>query len=143
MTMKNPTIKMAVRQTLNLAILACVLVAGSLTASYAAETPVAKTSPVELKYIGQVNEQPVFEVNIDNSKGENLFLNLEDEDNNVLYTDKFNDKSFSKKFQFAMSEAGSTKITMNLFTKDDKKTQVFEIKNVAQVVQNVVVTKVD
>lgn len=114
-----------------------------MNSANAAEKNSGKVTPYELKYVGRLQQQPIFQLDIENLKEEDIYIKLEDEVGNVLYADKFNEKNFSKKFQFDLSEANVTKIKMSLFSKTLKQTQVFEINNVQKFVENVVVTKVN
>ncbi|MCW3078705.1 hypothetical protein [Segetibacter sp.] len=109
----------------------------------AAEDKPAKSANYGFKYVGQLKDQPIFQLDIENLQKEDVFLKLEDEVGNVLYNDKFSEVNFSKKFQFDISEHGSTTIKMILFSRTLKQTQVFKIENVRQLVESVVVTKVD
>jgi hypothetical protein len=108
----------------------------------AEEKKSGKITPYELKYVGKVHEQPIFQLNIENTQNEDLYLSLEDEVGNILYTEKFSEKNFSKKFQFDLSQSTTTKIKMTVSTKSSRQSQVFEINNVQTLVENVVVTKV-
>jgi hypothetical protein len=108
----------------------------------AEEKKSGKITPYELKYVGKVHEQPIFQLNIENAQNDALYLSLEDEVGNILYTEKFNEKNFSKKFQFDLSQGTTTKIKMTVSTKSSRQSQVFEINNIQTLVQNVVVTKV-
>ena len=136
--MKNQASKL--RSIFTVAVLVCVL--GINSTAVAADTKLEKSAPIEVQYVGQLDEKPVFQVNIDNEQGEEVYVRLEDEENNVLYSDKFSDKKFSKKFQFVNNELKNMNITMTLASKNERKTQVFQISNVTKVIQNVVVTKV-
>ena len=130
----------ALRSLFTSAILVSVLF---ISSANAAENKSEKTTPYELKYVGKLDEQPIFQLDIENAHKEDVYLRLEDEVGNVLYTSKFNEKNFSKKFQFDISEGFNTKIKMTLLSKSARQTQVFKINNVQQVVESVVVTKVD
>ncbi|WP_147202133.1 hypothetical protein [Segetibacter aerophilus] len=139
--MKKQMTSSVIKSIFTTAILVSVLF---LNSANAAEDKSAKATSTtyELKYVGQLKEQPIFQLNIENSLKEEVYLRLEDEVGNVLYNSKFNDKNFSKNFQFDVS-GNSTTIKMVLFSKTSKHTQVFKIENVRQLVENVVVTKVD
>lgn len=113
-----------------------------MNSANAAEENAGKASPYELKYVGKLEEQPIFQLDIANPNQEDVYMRLEDEVGNVIYTDKFNDKNFSKKFQFDMN-LGNAKIKMTLISKTSKQSQVFQINNVQKLVENVVVTKVN
>ena len=108
----------------------------------AAEKNSGKTAPYELKYVGKLQEHPIFQLDIENTDKEEMYLTLQDEVGNVLYSDKFTGKKFSKKFQFEVIEGIGTKIRMTLSSRSTKQSQLFEINNVQKLVENVVVTKV-
>ena len=130
-----------------------IFIAGALTCAFMVSTlpsfayndekKAAKVSPVEVKYLGQINMQPVFQVDINNEKQEQLSVVLKDRYGNFLYSERFSGKSFSKKFQIASGETDDMKLTMLVSSKGDKKIQSFEINNVVTVVEDVVVTKVN
>lgn len=122
------------------AILVLVLIMGGANA---AEKHSGKKTPFELKYVGKVQEQPVFQLNVDNAQQEDVYLKIADESGIIIYSDRFNEKSFSKNFQFDINQGNSTRIKMTLVSKSLKETQLFEINSVAKLVENVVVTKVD
>jgi hypothetical protein len=108
----------------------------------AAGNNTGKTAPYELKYVGKLQEQPIFQLDIENPDKEEMYLTILDQAGNVLYTDKFAGKAFSKKFQFEMIDGLSTKIKMTISSKNTRQSQQFEINNVHKMVEEVVVTKV-
>jgi hypothetical protein len=138
--MKNSITSSVLKSIFTSAILVSVLF---MNVASAADKNSAKSGPYELKYVGKLHEQPIFQLDIENLPKEDVFIRLEDEVGNVLYSEKFNEKNFSKKFQFDVSEGSSTRIKMSLWSKTLKQSQVFEINNVLKLVENVVVTKVD
>ncbi len=127
------------RNVLTSAVFVSVLMIGS---AKAAETK-SDAAPVEVNYLGQVDNHPVFQINFDNPTQENFFVTLTDESGNMLFNGRFNDKKFSKKFKLQTDDVNGMKIKMSLTSGTGKKTQVFEVNNVAKVIQEVVVTKVD
>jgi hypothetical protein len=108
----------------------------------AAEKNTGKTAPYELKYVGKIQEQPIFQLDIENPEREEMYLTIFDQAGNVLYADKFAGKTFSKKFQFEMIDGLSTKIKMTISSKSTRQSQQFEINNVQKMFEEVVVTKV-
>ena len=113
-----------------------------LSTANAAEKNTGKTTPYELKYIGKLQEHPIFQLDVENADKEDMYVTIEDEVGNLLYTDKFTGKSFSKKFQFELTDGIGTKIKMTLSSKNSRQSQVFEINNVQKLVENVVATRV-
>ncbi|MDQ6813815.1 MAG: hypothetical protein M3040_08765 [Bacteroidota bacterium] len=109
----------------------------------AANKKAGKESAYELKYVGKFQEQPVFQLDIQNSQQEDVYITLEDEVGNLLYKDRFNQKNFSKKFQIDVSEGNGASLKMILASKGKTETQTFKINSVQKLVENVVVTRVD
>jgi hypothetical protein len=132
-----------VRKVLTPAAFTCILMvtAAPYTAHAEGKKEAAKT-PVEVKYLGSYETQPIFQVDINNVNGEELFVVLRDEEGGVIYKERFNEKSFSKKFQLNTSDPASAKITMSVYSKDYKTKQEFEINNQTKVVEDIVVTRV-
>jgi hypothetical protein len=136
--MKKNIISSVAKSIVTLAILVL-----SLNVAHATETKPSKAGNYELTYVGTLSDQPVFQLDVENLQKEDMYIKLEDEVGNVLYTNKFSDANFSKKFQFDTNEGNSTRIKMFLSTKTSKVKKVFEINNVQKIIQDVVVTTVD
>jgi hypothetical protein len=131
------------RSTITTAAFAFMLIAGSIpsvaqTAEKNAETEI----PVKVTYLGKVNFQPVFQIDIDNRKANDLYVTMKDEDGTLLYANRFNNLVFSKKFRFDTEDANSINVTLSLTSKNEKKTQVLKFSNVFTTVEDVVVTRV-
>lgn len=144
--MKNQVsnnVRSFLKSTITTAAFAFMLIAGSIpsvaqTAEKNAETEI----PVKVTYLGKVNFQPVFQIDIDNRKANDLYVTMKDEDGTLLYADRFNNLVFSKKFRFDTEDAGSMNVTLSLTSKKEKKTQVLKFSNVFTTVEDVVVTRV-
>ena len=135
--MKKQITSSVLKSIFSAAILVSVLFVNT---ARAAEDKSGKVANYELRYIGKTEGQPIFQLDIANLQKEDVYITLQDEVGNNLYTDKFSE-NFSKKFQFDISE-GSASIRMTLISKGLRKTQVFKINSVDELVQKVVVTKV-
>lgn len=120
----------------------CVVLLSAVPGSVKAQEGLKEDTPVEVKYLGQVNYQPIFQIDINNEAEEELFVVLKDEDGSVLYTEKFKDKKFSKKFQFNKADLQDLKIIMTLASKKEKINQVFLVNKTTSVVEDIVVSKV-
>src|SRR5262245_26709709 len=60
----------------------------------------------ELKFIGNVENHPVFQLNLTNNDEDEFTVIFRDEYGNVLYTDKFKGANLSKKFMLKSDELG-------------------------------------
>lgn len=142
--MKNQLsgIRTSVKSVLTAATFAIALVITAFPINAMATDKAKETSPIDVKYLGLVDARPVFQVNIDNASADDIFFSLKDEEGNVIYSERFKDKVLSRKFQLNLNDASNVKVIMSLFSKNQKKSESFEISNVTTVVENVVVTKV-
>jgi hypothetical protein len=139
--MKNVNSKM--KAMLSVAAVAVVMVLFTGTANANGEKVNAEKSviPVEVKYIGTQNEQPVLEVTLDNATGEEFRVTLRNDEGDILYSGAFNQKKFVKRFQFDNGSSNPIRILMTVSTKKLSQTETFEISKSRQVIESVVVEK--
>jgi hypothetical protein len=99
------------------------------------------SSPVVIKYIGNIDNYPVFQIEFDNKNEETFNISIKDDEGTVIYGEKFRDKKFSKKFKYEGAGAESMKLTFILMGEKEKQSQQFEVNTNTRVVQDVVVTR--
>jgi hypothetical protein len=98
------------------------------------------STPVSIRYIGKLNDQPVFQIEFDNQNEEYFNVSIRDEEGNILFSEKSKDKKFSRRFQLD-KDVNNVKLTFSLRTDKQKQSQVFEVNSNYRVVEDVVVTK--
>ena len=121
--------------------LASVLMLGIITSVKAQDSNKANASVVEIKYLGSVDNQPIFQVAFDNQKQENVQVSITDENGVELYGEKFREKRFSKKFKFEKLDTDPFKLRFTLTRDNEKLSQIFEVNTKVWTVQDVVVTR--
>jgi hypothetical protein len=121
--------------------LAAILMLGIIPAVSAQTSNKTNPAVVDIKYLGSVDNQPIFQVEFDNASQENIHVSITDEDGNVLYGEKFRDKKFSRKFKFEKSNSDPFKLKFTLTGDNAKLSQVFEVNTKVWTVQDVVITK--
>jgi len=100
--------------------------------------------PVELKFLGNINNQQMFQLNFAGNADENEFIiNIRDEDGNSLYSENIKGENFYKKFLLNTEEIGNGKLRFEVTSKKTNQTVVFEVKRQAHYVQEMVVNKVN
>ncbi len=74
---------------------------GTMGLSQATFAGVKTESPIEFKFIGKTNNQPVFLLNLNNNDAEEYFISIRDESNTVLYSEKLKatEVNFSRKYR--------------------------------------------
>jgi len=101
-----------------------------------------KTIPVELKFMGNVNDQPVFQLNFTNSEVNEYTVIVRDNYGFVLYKDKIKGSNMSQKFILNTTDLAVGEIQFEIIGKKTDKTAVYEVNSVARLVEDVVVSKV-
>jgi hypothetical protein len=115
-----------------------------LVGSASAKSPndsITKEKEPAVYYIGTLDGQPVFRVHFDNQENAVYSLSILDEDGSLLYSEKIKGKAFSKSFKFERTDRQNTKLRFVLAGNKGNKTQVFQVDNNIQVINDVVVTR--
>ncbi len=98
--------------------------------------------PVELKFVGNIKNQPLFQLSFAGNAEENDFtITIRDEEGNALYSENIKGENFYKKFLLNSEETGSDTLRFEVISKKSGKSVVFEI-NPKAAMQDMVVNKV-
>src|ERR1051326_6402037 len=81
--------------------------------------------PLQIKYLGSLNEQPLFQVDFQNDNEEAYTFSIKDPEGNVLYTEKIKDKKFSKKFKWENTDLETSKLILWLTAEKNQKSQLY------------------
>lgn len=95
----------------------------------------------ELKFIGNMENQPVFELNLTNTEDDEFIVTFRDEVGNVLYTDKFKGANITKRFMLKTEEFGDTALNVSVKSKKNNTTEVYTINRSHTYVEETVVNK--
>lgn len=100
-----------------------------------------KAIPVEMKYVGEMRNQPLFYM-VFNGTEETVFtITVRDEYGNTLYRENVKGGNFTKKFLLNTEEIGDATLKFEVSSKSYEKPVVFEINKQARFVQDLVVSK--
>jgi hypothetical protein len=113
----------------------------SATANATSTDPKDSTGKATVQYIGTVNSQPVFKLEVNNAAADDLVISLENTEGDVLYKKDVSNEKFSQKIQLQTTDS---EIELNLFvySKKTKKTQAYYINKVTRQVDDLVVNQV-
>lgn len=125
----------------NIAILLIAFVALSTTTLANGEKTPA-TSTIELKFIGHYENQPVFQLNLNNATEDEYAITFRDEFGNVLYAAKVKGSNISKKFMLNIEEIGDNVLNVEVKSKKNDKSEVYQINRNRSIVEETVVNKV-
>jgi hypothetical protein len=128
---------------INTRILAIALGATFITAFSlpALATEEKKAIPVELKFVGNIESQPVFLLSFNNAEESGYTIVVRDEFNNVLYRDNVKGGNITKKFLLNTDELGDAAITFEIIGKKTEKTVVYEVNKKSRLVEDLVINK--
>ena len=97
-------------------------------------------NPVELKYLGNVDNQPVFLLSLNNNDADEFIVTLKDQSGNVLYSEEVKGKQISRKYRLNTDEVAS-EIRFEVSRKKDKSKIVYTVSRTTRVVEDVDINK--
>ena len=95
----------------------------------------------ELKFIGNMENQPVFQLNLNNTEDDEFIVTFRDDAGNVLYSDKFKGAGISKKFMLKSEEFSDSALNVVVKSKKYNTTEVYTINRSHTYVEETVVNK--
>jgi hypothetical protein len=100
-----------------------------------------KPIPVELKFIGNIENKPVFQLTFSNPAETEFTVVVRDEFGNVLYKDVVKGEKISKRFLLNIEELGDAPIQFEITGKKTDRTVIYEVNKKARLVEDVVVSR--
>lgn len=98
-------------------------------------------NPVEFKYIGSTNDQPVFQLNLNNNEPAEFVITLKDHAGNVLYTETVSGKQISRRYRLDTDEIDDNDVKVEVSNKKDNSKTVYTINRSRRVIDDVVINK--
>jgi len=131
--------KNIINKTLAVALVAIFTVSFSTKALAIDET---NASGIELKFIGNLKNQPIFQLTANHPEETEYTVSVIDENNVVLYKDNVKSGVAGKKFMLNTDELGDASVRFEITGKKSNKTIVYEINRNSHVVSDLVINKV-
>src|SRR5664279_2151984 len=102
-------------------------------------------TPAELKFIGKIKNQPVFELNLNNDASDEYYINIKDANYNVLYSEKIKGENLSRKYQLDIDasqlSAPDFGVRVEVTSAKTHKTEVYKISSQTSVTEKIEVAK--
>ncbi len=127
-------------RTTSFALLAALLIASTGT-TLANEGTKPKSSGTDLKFIGNNDNQPVFQLNLNNAGEEEYIVTFRDEQNNVLYAGRLKGTNISKNFQLNTEDGVDGVIAVEVRDRKSNKVETYKINRTTSYTQEIVVNK--
>ena len=106
-----------------------------------ANEDVKAKSGIDLKFIGNLENQPVFQLNVNNTEDDEYVVTFRDEQNNVLYAGKLKGSNITKNFQLNAEDGGDNTMSVEVKSKKTNKTEVYKINRTHSFTEEIVVAK--
>ena len=100
----------------------------SLTTAVSATAGDKVNPSTEMKVVGTIKNQPVYELNINNSEHNAYLIVVTDEHGIVLYEEDVTGVNISRRFQINRTELGSTGVRFEVVARN-RKAAAFTVKN--------------
>ena len=115
--------------------------------SHATFAGVKNESPIEFKFIGKFNNNPVFQLNLNNDGTEVYFITIKDANNSVMYSEKVKatDVNFTRKYRLDIDDADLSDygfgVKVEITSAKTHKTQVYRISTQKTVKEDIIVAQ--
>lgn len=127
-------------KTLAIALFAALSVAS--TSNVMANEDVKAKSGIDLKFIGNNENQPVFQLNVNNVEDDEYYVTFRDDQNNILYAGKLKGVNITKNFQLNTTEEGfDNAMSVEVKSKKSNKAEVYKINRTRSFTDEIVVNK--
>ncbi len=126
-------------KTLAIALFAALSVAS--TSNVMANEEVKPKSGIDLKFIGNIEDQPVFQLNVNNTEEDEYIVTFRDEQNNVLYSGKLKGINITKNFQLSTEDGAENAMSVEVRSKKSNKSEVYKINKTRSFTEEIVVNK--
>ncbi len=126
-------------KTIAIALFAALSVAS--TSNVLANEEVIPKSGIDLKFIGNIEDHPVFQLNVNNTEEDEYIVTFRDEQNNVLYSGKLKGINISKNFQLSTEDGAENAMSVEVKSKKSNKSEVYKINKTRSFTEEIVVNK--
>ncbi len=115
--------------------------------SHATFAGVKNENPIEFKFVGRTNNNPVFQLNLNNDVAEIYFIRIKDANNVVLYSEKVKatDVNYTRKYRLDIDEADLNSygfgVKVEVTSAKTHKTQVYKISSKTTVKEDIIVAQ--
>src|SRR5215470_7101559 len=108
----------------------------SLFTTVASANGVQKDPPVaQLKYIGNVGDQPVFQLDLNADKEDHFIISIKNQLGESIYSERVKAKVFTRKYRLDTESLQDDSLRVEVKSANSKKAEVFTINRYARFVE--------
>ena len=98
---------------------------------------------VEIRYVGFVSNNPVFEITTRNAVADNFIITIRDESGSLLYSEKISGKNLTRKYRIdTEEEIRKGGLRFEVRSVNSKKTQVYTVGMTESIMREMGIVKV-
>ncbi len=116
--------------------------AAIIAVNVANATTTEEVSPAaELKLIGKFDQQPVFQLSLNNAQAAKFVVIVRDEAGAIVYQETVSGVNIKRKYQLNTDELGSTGLSFEIISKNNEKPVVFTVENSVTINEEMLIVK--
>ncbi|RXK58412.1 hypothetical protein ESA94_17385 [Lacibacter luteus] len=118
------------KTTIKNAVIGLVTLVAIFTVNFANATTTEDVAPAaELKLITHLDNQPVFQLSLNNAQNAKYLVVVKDESGAIVYQETVSGVNIKRKYQLNTEELGVTGLTFEIVGKSNEKPVVFTVGN--------------
>ena len=96
--------------------------------------------PAELKYLGSVDNQPRFQLNLNNTESDEFVITIRNRDTEILYKERIKGANISRKYLLNTEDYSSEGVTFEVVSKKNKSRIAYTVNETTRTVLDVSIT---
>ncbi len=113
----------------------------TLTISQTGFAGITDSTHVELKFVGNMKNQPVFQLDLHNKLAGEYSIQIKDANNEVIYSETLKGTEISRKYQFLTDEVDARTLQFEITDKKDNTSVIYSVNRQTRTVQDLVINK--
>ena len=106
-----------------------------------ASTSTEVTPIAELKMIGRIDNQPLFQLSLNNKVAEKFVVVVKDEFGAILHQETVSGVNIKRKYQLNTEELGTVGLKFEIISKGNTKPVVFTVQNSSRISEEMLIVK--
>jgi hypothetical protein len=103
-------------------------------------TPGKAENPAELKYIGSKDNQPQFQLNLNNTEADEFVVTIRNKTGEIVYKEKVSGSLVSRKYQLNTEDSTASGFTFEVLSKKSKTKIAYSVNETSRMVQDISIT---
>jgi hypothetical protein len=119
-----------------------IVVVAFFTMSFTVPTgnPGKSENPAELKYLGSVNSNPRFQLNLNNAESDEFVITIRDRNTEVIYKERIKGANISRRYQLNTEDYTSEGVTFEVVSKKTKSRIAYTVNETSRLVHDFSIT---